>query len=222
MAHRNFLYGAKIFIIITNININSVNIQQSVILGTFDVKKLLVIQLVWLFPSWVFWPWIFWDIRYFGLVLFGVSVFQPWLFWVFGYCGLDFLGLGFLVWDTLRWNLFWFCCKCSIFCLLNKIQFFSFCGRKLLRWRVIWFFVVMPPCSLPECVSELYQDWFYSLIPETVSCEIGSTFGLRAGKPFRKMFGAGAKKSKSHQICCPSETEGASHSSLVKFKNIIC
>ena len=52
-------------------------------------------------------------------------------------------------------------------------------------------------------------------------CEIGSTFGLRAGYPFRKMFKAGDKKSKSLKVCCPSEMLIASDFFLIMFRNII-
>ena len=40
---------------------------------------------------------------------------------------------------------------------------------------------------------------------DTVFGEIGSTIGLRAGLPFRKMLKTGEKKSTSLQVYCPND-----------------
>ena len=115
-------------------------------------------------------------------------VFWPWVIRTLNILGLGILGLSISCLGILGWNRFFHFAVINLFCLLNKFQFFGFLAEKqILSWSDIWFFVVTPPCSLPECFSEHYHDWPYSLIQEKLSLvrsEVLLDYGL--ANPFEK------------------------------------
>ena len=76
-----------------------------------------------------------------------------------------------------------------------------------------------------DFLSGVHASWNINMTgctiqKDRVSAEFGSTFGLRAGQPFSKMFEEGDKKSVSLQICCPSEMQNASGFFPLNFETV--